>query len=69
MVAGFGNRCFLDSAICARGAEHSNSVCGAMVKLVKSFEQEAQFKGQIQQPRDEQVILAAGFWRLRTLTQ
>jgi len=32
-----------------------------MDKLVKSFEQEAQIKSQIQQLRDEQVILATSF--------
>ncbi|RMO04373.1 hypothetical protein ALQ47_02683 [Pseudomonas cichorii] len=33
-----------------------------MDKLVKPFEQEAQIKSQIQQLRDEQVILATSFW-------
>lgn len=35
-----------------------------MGKLVKSFEQEARIKSQIQQLRDEQAILAASFWSL-----
>lgn len=35
-----------------------------MDKLVKSFEQEAQIKNQMQQLHDEHVILAASFWSL-----
>lgn len=33
-------------------------------KLIKSFEQEAQIKKQMQQLRGEHVILAASFWSL-----
>ncbi|WP_439895089.1 hypothetical protein ACTACV_03840 [Pseudomonas syringae] len=35
-----------------------------MDKLVKSFEQEAQIKNQMQQLCDKHVILAASFWSL-----
>jgi hypothetical protein len=48
VAAGFGNCCFLDSAIRAGGIEHFDSVCGAN-GLGKAFEQEAQIKSQIQQ--------------------